>query len=325
MYFNTKTAVGLEYDKIESINKLNKLLMRCIMSKEFVMTQESIQNFCDELYRRERSTGTIAQYRCSLKQLHLFLPEDKRLNREYLLIWKERMTSEKAIQTVNCMIAAVNSFLDFVGLGAWRLKSLKCQRRIFSEDELTREEFQSLVRQADQEGDLQTVTLLQAMSGTGIRVSEVRFLTVEAAKSRMAVVRLKGKTRQVPLGEKLCAALLRFARKQGIQSGAIFLGKNGRPLDRRRIWERMKHLCRGAGVDPRKVHPHALRHLFARMFYELTRDIAKLADLLGHGSVETTRIYIMTSCHEHRSILDRITGRLSIKKPSSRDGEEFWT
>lgn len=290
------------------------------MTGNFIMTQEMIDEFCGELYRRERSAGTIAQYRRSLRQLRAFLAEEKKLSREALLEWKEKLTREKAVQTVNCMIAAVNCFLDFTGLGAWKLKSLKCQRRIFSENELTREEFQSLVGQAFQEGDRQTAMLLQAMSGTGVRVSEVRFLTVEAAKSRMAVVRLKGKTRQVPLGDQLCAELLKFAGSQGIHSGPIFLGKNGRPLDRRRIWECMKRLCIGAGVDPEKVHPHALRHLFARMFYDLTRDIAKLADLLGHGSVETTRIYVMTSCHEHRSILNRIISRLKIKNPSRRDG-----
>ena len=156
--------------------------------------------------------------------------------------------------------------------------------------------------------------LLTAMSGSGVRVSEVRFLTVEAAKARMAVIRLKGKTRQIPLGNTLCGELLAFAKKQRITSGPIFVSKRGTPLDRRRIWERMKRLCVGAGVEPEKVHPHALRHLFARLFYGITRDIAKLADLLGHGSIETTRIYIMTSDAEHRTILDRLTGYLSTKK-----------
>lgn len=278
-----------------------------------ILDPKKIEMFERELLRCERSPGTVAQYRCSLLQLWHFLPEDKHLSRESLLDWKQEITLHKAIRTVNCMIAAVNAFLEFTGAGHLKLKSLKCQRKIFSEDELTQEEFRSLVDQARREGDEQTAVLLTAMSGTGVRVSEVRFLTVEAAHSRMAVIHLKGKTRQIPLGDKMCTELLAFARKRGIGSGPIFLSKRGKPLDRRRIWERMKDLCAGAGVDPSKVHPHALRHLFARLFYNMTQDIAKLADLLGHSSIETTRIYVMTSCHEHRAILDRLTGWLSTK------------
>jgi len=291
------------------------------MNNAIFLTEQDIQAFCDELIRRERSPGTVVQYRCSLFKLWHFLPEDKRLSRESLLTWKQKTAANKAVRTVNCMIAAVNAYLEFWGAAQLKLKSLKCQRKIFSEDELTQEEFQSLVTQARREGDEQTAVLLNAMSGSGVRVSEVRFLTVEAARARMAVIRLKGKTRQIPLGDKLCMELLRFARKQGIHSGPIFLNKRGKPLDRRRIWEMMKHLCTGAGVDPAKVHPHALRHLFARLFYNMTQDIAKLADLLGHSSIETTRIYIMTSFHEHRAILDKLTGQLSIKKPPHKGGK----
>lgn len=290
------------------------------MNNAIFLTEQDIQAFCDELIRRERSPGTVVQYRCSLFKLWHFLPEDKRLSRESLLTWKQKTAANKAVRTVNCMIAAVNAYLEFWGAAQLKLKSLKCQRKIFSEDELTQEEFQSLVTQARREGDEQTAVLLTAMSGTGVRVSEVRFLTVEAAQQRMTAIRLKGKTRQILLGDKLCAELLSFARKEGICSGPIFLGKHGKPLDRRRIWERMKKLCAGAGVDPKKVHPHALRHLFARLFYNITQDIAKLADLLGHSSIETTRIYIMTSSREHRTILDRLTENLSAKKPLHRSG-----
>jgi len=291
------------------------------MADTVCLTQENISLFCDDLVQRERSPGTVEQYRRSLTYLSRSLGEDKRLERETLLDWKQELTAHKAVQTVNCMIAAVNAFLDFVGAAQLKLKSLKCQRKIFSEEELTQEEFRLLVAQARREGDRQTAVLLTAMSGSGVRVSEVQFLTVEAAKSRMAVIRLKGKTRQIPLGEKLCSELLVFARRQKICTGPIFLSKRGKPLDRRRIWERMKKLSAEAGVDPKKVHPHALRHLFARLFYNITQDIAKLADLLGHSSIETTRIYVMTSCHEHRSILDRLTSCLDTKKPPHKDGK----
>lgn len=291
------------------------------MERAVYLNEDQINAFCVELHRRERSEGTIAQYCRSLQHLSRLLPEG-RLTREALLEWKREIADSKAVRTVNCMIAAVNAFLEHMGAVEWKLKPLKCQRKVFSEDELTREEFHALVRQAEAVGDNQTAMLLRAMAGTGVRVSEVRFLTVEAARQKTAVIRLKGKTREIPLGDKLCKQLLRFARENQIERGSIFLGRRGRPLDRRRIWERMKKLCAGAGIDPEKVHPHALRHLFARIFYDLTQDIAKLADLLGHGSVETTRIYIATSIREHRTILDRLNLYINAKKPPETGGFE---
>jgi len=285
------------------------------------LTEKRIEEFCDELRFREKSAGTITQYRRSLLHLSCSLTE-REVTRDALLAWKKELVRSYAVRTVNNMIAAVNSFLDFVGQGDLKLKNLKCQRKTFSEDELTQDEFHALIAQAHKMGDDQTATLLYAMSGSGVRVSEVQFLTVEAAKRKTAVIRLKGKTREIPLGDNICRRLLRYASEQKISSGPIFLGKQGRPLDRRRIWERMKKLCAGAGVDPKKVHPHALRHLFARLFYNITQDIAKLADLLGHSSIETTRIYIMTSIREHRTILDRLTHNLGAKKPPRKDGQK---
>jgi len=283
------------------------------------ITLASIDLFCDELRQMERSAGTIEQYRRNLLHLMGHLP-GKRLTREGLLVWKSEMTCKKSAHTVNCMIAAANAFLNFMGSPSLKLKSLKCQRRVFSEEELSPEEFSALISEANRREDTKTAMLLRAMSASGVRVSEVCFLTVEAAREKTAVIRLKGKTRQIPLGDKLCRELLRYAQKQGIEAGPLFLGKNGRPLDRRRIWERMKKLCDGAGVDAKKVHPHALRHLFARAFYEFTRDLAKLADLLGHGSIETTRIYVVTSVREHRAILDKLDMHLNAKKPPNSGG-----
>lgn len=287
------------------------------------LTAEAVEQYGRELARRERSQGTVRQYVQAVGQLLQYLPEDKGVTAERLLAWKEELAARRAAGTVNCMIAAVNGFLSFAGAPELRLRPLKCQRRVFSEEELTDGEFRALLAQAEREGDRQLAMLLETLSGTGVRVSEVRFLTVEAARQRLAAVRLKGKTRQVPLGDGLCARLLRFAREQGIASGPIFVGRGGKPLDRRRIWERMKKLCPGAGVDPKKVHPHAFRHLFARMFYGMTRDIAKLADLLGHSSIDTTRIYISAPFREHRAMLDRLAGALGIrKKPPERGGRK---
>lgn len=297
-------------------------LERYVMDNYILLTQEQITGFCEDLRRKERGMGTVRQYRYALICLLAYLPAEKHLTRDALLAWKAELVKTRAVRTVNGMIAAVNAFLNFAGQTALKLTSLKCQRKVFSEGELTREEFQALLEHARKTGDEQTAALLHAMSGSGVRVSEVQFLTVEAARQRMAVISLKGKTRCIPLGKAVCTELLKFAHKQRISSGPIFLGKSGKPLDRRRIWERMKKLCAGAEVDPAKVHPHALRHLFARVFYSLTQDIAKLADLLGHSSLETTRIYIMTSIREHCAILDRLSLNLATKKPLYRSGKK---
>jgi len=292
------------------------------MEKFICLNTDEIEEFCEELRRREKSAGTITQYHRTLCRLMDALPKGKILDKDVLVKWKQETAACKAVHTVNCMIAAVNAYLEYVGAADLKLKTLKVQRKIFSENELTQDEFQSLIDQAEKTGDDQTAVLLYAMSGSGVRVSEVRFLTVEAARQRTAVISLKGKTRSIPLSDKLCTKLLAFAQKNHIGSGPVFLGKNGNPLDRRRIWERMKRLCSGAGVDPKKVHPHALRHLFARLFYNITQDIAKLADLLGHSSIETTRIYVMTSSNEHRTILNRLTENLGAKKPLQRSGKQ---
>ncbi len=174
------------------------------------VNEDRVNAFCVELYRRERSMGTIASYRHSLLNLNRFLP-DGELTREALLEWKTEITRCRAVRTVNCMTAAVNAFLEYVGAVDWKLKALKCQSKVFSEDELSKEEFSALVQQAEEEQDIQTAMLLRAMAGTGVRVSEVRFLTVEAVRQKTAVIRLKGKTREISLGDKLCRQLLQFA------------------------------------------------------------------------------------------------------------------
>ena len=293
------------------------------MNNVILLTEESIDLFAEHLLCQENSINTVAQYRRSLQNLYRFLGEGRPLTQHTLLEWKQNISAARAVRTVNCMIAAINAYLEFVGAPELKLKTLKVQRKVFSEYELTEQEFRALVAQAHRTGDEQTAVLLIAMSGSGVRVSEVQFLTVEAARQRVATISLKGKTRRIPLGEKVCEELLRFAAKRHITSGPILLGQHGQPLDRRRIWERMKKLCHGAGVDPKKVHPHALRHLFARLFYHMTQDIAKLADLLGHSSIETTRIYIMTSIREHRTILDRLAENLDAKKTPHPGGNEL--
>ena len=291
------------------------------MNSKLTITPESIDGYRQALLRREHSSGTVEQYTRTVRQLSACL-RGRPLSPEALLGWKKRITGEYRVTTANAMIAAVNGFLDFCGLPGLKLKCLRCQQRIFRETELAVEDYRALLAQARREGDTQTALLLEAMACTGVRVSELRFLTVESLRAGMAVIRLKGKVRQIPLSRTLCRELLAFARQEGITAGAVFLGSRGRPLDRRRVWERLKRLCAGAGVEEKKVHPHALRHFFARMFYRMTRDIVKLADILGLSSVNTTRIYTATSPQEHRCLLDTLAAAINEKSPPRKGGRK---
>ena len=289
------------------------------MDTGIAVTAEQITAYRQELLQRERSRGTVEQYMRAVEQLAAFL-QGRPLSAELLPAWKGQLLECRSVSTVNAMIAAVNGFLTFCGMPELKLKSLRCQRQLFREAELTEEDYRALLHRAENCGETQTALLLKTMACTGVRVSELKFLTVESAKRGMAVIRLKGKVRQIPLGRELCRELLRFAREEKISSGVIFRSRRGKPLDRRRVWERLKALCAGTTVDPQKVHPHALRHLFARMFYKLTGDVVKLSDLLGHSSINTTRIYTATSPEEHRQMLDRLTAVIHAKKPPQRGG-----
>lgn len=206
------------------------------------------------------------------------------------------------------MLSALNSLLDFLGFGDCRVKFLKVQRRMFRDDsrDLTRSDYNALTAAAKAQNKTRLALLMEAICATGIRVNEVQYITVEAARAGRAEVALKGKIRTILIPSKLCRKLLKYAKKQKIASGEIFLTKSGKGLSRRQIWAEMKRLCAAAGVEPSKVFPHNLRHLFATAFYRACKDIAKLADVLGHSSIETTRIYLVTSGTEHRKQLDRL-------------------
>lgn len=210
--------------------------------------------------------------------------------------------------TVNSMLASVNALLRMLGRTDCRVRYLKIQRQTFREErrELTRSEYERLVEAARNRGAQRLALLLEAICATGIRVSEVRYLTVEAARRGRAEVRLKGKVRVILLPNKLCRKLLKYAGQQKNASGEIFLTRSGKGLSRRQIWAEMKSLCRVAGVEKSKVFPHNLRHLFARTFYRATRDIVCLADVLGHASIETTRIYLVATGAEHARRLERL-------------------
>ena len=206
------------------------------------------------------------------------------------------------------MLSALNSLLDFLGFGDCRVKFLKIQRRLFREEQrvLTRAEYERLLEAARSLGRERLALLMETICATGIRVSEVRYITVEAVQRGRAEITLKGKIRTILIPNKLCRKLLKYAKKQKTASGEIFLTKGGMSLSRKQLWAEMKSLCKRAGVEPSKVFPHNLRHLFATCFYRACRDIVQLADVLGHSSIETTRIYLLTTGAEHAKHLERL-------------------
>lgn len=272
------------------------------------ITRERMDSFGRYLSQEERSRGTVEKYLRDVRELAAWLG-GRELTKEGLSQWKEVLRDRgRAPATINGKLAAVNSFLGFLGWTDCRVKALKLQRRLFRETgkELTRQEYGRLVEAAKTMGKERLVLLMETICATGIRVSEVRFITQEAARTGRAEISLKGKVRTILLPGKLRRKLLQYARKHKIASGELFLTRSGRPLSRKQIWAEMKNLCRGAEVEATKVFPHNLRHLFARRFYEVCRDIVKLADVLGHASIETTRIYLVSTGAEHQRVLERL-------------------
>ena len=267
---------------------------------------QTLHTFASCLQREEKSAVTIEKYLRDARQFLLHLGGQE-ITKDRIIAYKTYLL-EQSYQTtsVNSMLASLNSFLTFLGLSHYRVKSVRTQRKVFSpaERELTREEYLRLLDVSASNPKLNLV--LQTICGTGIRISELRYFTVEAVRRGEVAVNCKSKTRTVLVPGALRKHLLRYAKARGIYSGSIFVTRNGAPLDRSNIWAQMKRLCAAANVDPRKVFPHNLRKLFARCFYAVSKDIAKLADILGHGSIETTRIYIMTTGQEHRRQLERL-------------------
>ena len=272
------------------------------------ITRAAVDRFVERLRAAERSPGTVEKYARDVRELAVWLG-GRPVTRELAAAWRDALLEEgRAPATVNSKVAAVNQFFAVQGWEACRIKALKIQRRLFRDDrrELTREEYERLLSAAWDQGRERLALLLEAICATGIRVSEVRYITVEAARSGRAEIALKGKLRTILLPGKLCRKLKKYARAQKTASGEIFLTRSGKSLSRRQIWGEMMSLCRRAGVAPSKVFPHNLRHLFARTFYRVCRDIVKLADVLGHSSVETTRVYLISTGAEHAKVLARM-------------------
>lgn len=264
-----------------------------------ILTGAHIENYAALLQQEERAPATVEKYRHAARAFLTWL-DSRTVSRETDAQWKAHLLDQRLTPaTVNARLSAVNGLFHFLGWDGCRVRLLKLQRRTFRDAsrDLTRSDYACLVAAASGQVKL----LLQTICATGIRVSEVRYITVEAARAGRANIALKGKIRTILLPGKLCRKLLQFAKKHKIASGEIFLTKGGKTLSRQRIWQHMKTLCEKAGVPPTKVLPHNLRHLFAAAFYQATRDIVKLADVLGHSSINTTRIYLLTTGAEHGS------------------------
>ena len=275
---------------------------------EFTISSEQLTDFAAYLRTEERSPGTIENYLRHIRAFTVWL-DGAPVTKETAAAWKNSLQeSGRAPSTINAMLAAINGLFHFLGWDGCRVKFLRVQRRLFRDAgrELTRPEYERLMETARSRGQERLALLMETICATGIRVSEVKYITLVAVKRGRTDIFLKGKIRTILLPEKLCRKLLKYAQKHKTASGEIFLTRSGRSLSRRQIWAEMKRLCRYAGVEPEKVFPHNFRHLFATIFYRACKDIVRLADVLGHSSIETTRIYLMTSGAEHVRQLDRL-------------------
>lgn len=271
------------------------------------ITKQTIENFKNYLISAEKSSATVEKY---IRDITAFVSwtHSSVLNKSLVLEYKQHIIGSYAPASVNSMLSSINSFFNFNEWHDLRIKSLKIQKQIFlsKDKELTKEEYERLCKTALKKRNEPLYLLMQTICASGIRVSELRAVTVEAVKSRQAVINCKGKMRTIILPNTLCTALMKYIREQKIKNGAVFVTRNGKPLDRSNIWRAMKNLCREAGVSENKVFPHNLRHLFARTYYSIQKDIARLADILGHSSVHTTRIYIMENSDIHRRQLQEL-------------------
>lgn len=261
---------------------------------------EMLLKFKKNMKTGEKSQATIEKYLRDTKQFLEELGEGSEITKDRVIAYKESLAERYAVTSANSKVAAVNCFLRTAGCEGCSVKSFKVQKNVFrtKERELTKEEYIRLVKTAQRRGKRQLGMLIQTICATGIRISELPYVTVEALYTRRAVVSLKGKTRIVLLPAELCRELTAYVRTENIRSGSIFVTRNGKPLDRSNIFHSMKKLCEDAEVDRDKVFPHNLRHLFAVTYYKAEKDVCHLADILGHSSINTTRIYTIISCEE---------------------------
>jgi len=272
------------------------------------LAEKEVDAFAQSLRDEEREPGTIEKY---MRDIRAFIAwaDCREINKELASAWKDHLKEQGLKpETINSKLSALNKFFSFLGWNDFRVKYLKIQHKLFrcADKDLTKEEYKKLYNTAVELGKNRLALLMEVICATGIRVSEVKYITVESARAGRADISLKGKIRTILLPGKLCRKLEKYARKQKTVSGEIFLTRNGKGLSRRQIWAELKALCKKAGVEESKVFPHNLRHLFAQTFYRIYKDIVKLADVLGHSSIETTRIYLISTGAEQARQLERL-------------------
>lgn len=272
-----------------------------------VVTDQCIIAFEQNLRNREKACATVEKYMRDVQAFYAFAG-DSEITKQIVLDYKAHLQARYATSSVNSMLSSLGAFFAFCGQRDLCVKQIKQQKSIFAakEKELTRAEYERLLNAALAKGNRRLYLLMQTVCACGIRVSELQFITADAVKRGYADIACKGKRRRVYLPGELCRQLRTYARAQGIAAGAVFVTRSGKPLDRSNIWSDMKKLCRAAHVEPSKVFPHNLRHLFARTYYSIHKDIVRLADILGHAGIDTTRIYTMESGDVHRKQVNRL-------------------
>lgn len=266
-----------------------------------IVTKDKIQEFKKYLISEEKSAATVEKYIRDVTAFAVWLGGAE-LNKAAVINYKEYLISRYATASVNSVLSSLNSFFVFLERYDLRIKTLKRQKQIFAREdkELTKQEYERLLKSAKSKGNERLNLIMQTICSGGIRISELQFVTVEAVQRELAEVNCKGKLRTVILPRDLCRLLKRYIKSRGIASGSVFVTKNGKPMNRSNIWKEMKALCKAANVAETKVFPHNLRHLFARVFYQIDKDIVRLADILGHSNINTTRIYTIGSGNIHR-------------------------
>lgn len=271
------------------------------------ITSELINKFKNYLINEEKSNATLEKYIRDITAFMMWL-NGRVVDKTIVIEYKQTIIETYAPASANSMLSSINSFFAYMEWYNCKVKTFKIQKQIFAnqDKELTKTDYEKLLRAAQHKKNEKLYLLMQTICGTGIRVSELRYISIEAISKGQAVINSKGKMRVVILPNKLCVALKKYAKNQGIVSGSIFVSKNGKPLDRSNIWKMMKNLCESAGVSKEKVFPHNFRHLFARTYYSLEKDVVRLADILGHSSVNTTRIYTMETSAVHRMQLQKL-------------------
>lgn len=272
-----------------------------------IITTEVMKKFKLHLYEEEKSDNTIEKYMRDVNAFREWLG-GKEIDKSVVIAYKMELGEKYAPKSVNSILSSLNAIFVYMNWYDFKVKTIKIQRKIFAEKEkeLTKAEYERLLSAAKNNKNERLYYLMQTIGSTGVRISELKYITCEAVRMGKAIINCKGKIRQIFLPKQLCKMLRMYINQQNIKSGPVFITKNQKPLDRSTVWKMLKGLCESANVEKCKVFPHNFRHLFAKTFYSLNKDIVRLADVLGHSNIETTRIYTMESGEVHIKQLQKL-------------------